>query len=115
MRRLADRINTLKEVTGASSSCGWMFDEVAMMVYAFVKMFRPGLVIQTGHILGEVGVRHSGSADGRAQARGRDPGGGSGVRGICDTADARDSGRREARQYRSRSVRGGRLGGGIEC
>ena len=53
MRRLADRINTLKEATGASATCGWMFDEVAIMLYALVKMFRPGLVIQTGHLWGK--------------------------------------------------------------
>ena len=50
---LAASVERLKRVTGASKSCGWMFDEVAFLVYALVKFHKPELVIQTGHLWGK--------------------------------------------------------------
>jgi cephalosporin hydroxylase len=51
--RLSKRINLLREITGGSQSCGWMFDELAFLMYGLVKFYKPKLVIQTGHLWGK--------------------------------------------------------------
>ena len=53
MTRLAERITKLREVAGGSKNCGWVSDEVGLMIYALVKFFRPDLTIQTGHLWGK--------------------------------------------------------------
>jgi hypothetical protein len=50
---LAASVQRLKQVTGASKSCGWMYDEVAFLLYSMVKFYKPDLVIQTGHLWGK--------------------------------------------------------------
>ena len=50
---LAASVERLKRVTGASKSCGWMFDEVAFLLYSLVKFYKPEVVIQTGHLWGK--------------------------------------------------------------
>lgn len=50
---LAKHIRELREKTGASKSCGWMYDEPAFLLYALIKWYKPGLVIQTGHLWGK--------------------------------------------------------------
>jgi hypothetical protein len=50
---LAANVERLKGITGASKSCGWMFDEVAFLLYSLVKFYKPDLVIQTGHLWGK--------------------------------------------------------------
>jgi hypothetical protein len=50
---LAANVERLKRTTGASKSCGWMYDEVAFLLYALVKFYKPDLVIQTGHLWGK--------------------------------------------------------------
>ncbi len=52
MRNL-DRLETLKSITGASTGCGWMVDDVAFLLYSLVKFYKPELVIQTGHLWGK--------------------------------------------------------------
>ena len=46
-------VKELGDVTGKSDSCGWMFDEVAWLLHAFVIFIRPEIVIQTGHLWGK--------------------------------------------------------------
>ena len=41
MKRLKERLNTLREVTGASKNCGWMIDEVAGFLYSLIKFIKP--------------------------------------------------------------------------
>jgi hypothetical protein len=53
MIRLAERVQKLREVTGASTNCGWMVDEVASFLYALVKFYKPDLTIQIGHLWGK--------------------------------------------------------------
>lgn len=48
-----DRLETLKNTTGASTGCGWMVDDVAFLLYSLVKFYKPELVIQTGHLWGK--------------------------------------------------------------
>jgi hypothetical protein len=43
----------LAEVTGKSESCGWMVDEVAFYLYSLIKLYKPEVVIQTGHLWGK--------------------------------------------------------------
>jgi len=50
---IVDTVNHLKEVTGGSSGCGWMFDEVGLVLYSLVKLYKPDVVIQTGHLWGK--------------------------------------------------------------
>jgi cephalosporin hydroxylase len=50
---LSSNIERLKRVTGGSRNCGWMCDEVALLLYALVKFYKPDLVIQTGHLWGK--------------------------------------------------------------
>ncbi len=50
---LASSIERLKRVTGGSRNCGWMCDEVAFLLYAMVKFFKPEVLIQTGHLWGK--------------------------------------------------------------
>jgi cephalosporin hydroxylase len=50
---LATTIERMKRTTGASVNCGWMCDEVAFLLYALVKFYKPELVIQTGHLWGK--------------------------------------------------------------
>lgn len=47
------RVRELRGVTGASLGCGWMNDELGLMVYSLVKWFKPELVVQTGHLWGK--------------------------------------------------------------
>jgi hypothetical protein len=52
--RIAERTATLKGLYDAnSSSCGWMCDEVAFLLYSMVKFTRPEVVVQTGHLWGK--------------------------------------------------------------
>jgi hypothetical protein len=50
---LAANVERLKRITGASKSCGWMYDEVAFLLYGLVKFYKPDVVIQTGHLWGK--------------------------------------------------------------
>ena len=50
------RTRELRKITGGSLSTGWMRDEVAFILYAFVKWFKPELVIQTGHLWGKSAI-----------------------------------------------------------
>lgn len=47
------RMETLKAATGASKHCGWMRDEVAFFLHSLIHLYRPELVIQTGHLWGK--------------------------------------------------------------
>lgn len=43
----------LRSITGGSTNCGWMCDEVAAFITALVRFHRPEVVIQTGHLWGK--------------------------------------------------------------
>lgn len=47
------RVRELRQITGGSTGCGWMNDELALVLYTLVKWFKPELVIQTGHLWGK--------------------------------------------------------------
>lgn len=47
------RTRELYRLTGGSLTCGWMYDEVAFLLYSLIKWYRPDLVIQTGHLWGK--------------------------------------------------------------
>jgi cephalosporin hydroxylase len=47
------RVRKLRQITGGSTGCGWMNDEMALLVYSLVKWFKPELVVQTGHLWGK--------------------------------------------------------------
>ena len=53
LSRLSERVNALRRATGGSLTCGWMYDEVSLMLYSLVKLSRPVCVIQTGHLWGK--------------------------------------------------------------
>lgn len=53
MNRLIERLKELRATTGGSTAYGWMFDEVALLLYSIVTFYRPQLVIQTGHLWGK--------------------------------------------------------------
>jgi len=55
-KRMRERVEKLKKITGGSNVSGWMFDNVAMFVYGMVKLYQPDLVIQTGHLWGKSAV-----------------------------------------------------------
>ena len=48
-----DRLKTLQDLTGTSTTCGWMVDDVAFLLYSLVKFYKPELVVQTGHLWGK--------------------------------------------------------------
>jgi hypothetical protein len=48
-----NRTRELKSITGGSLSCGWMYDEIAFLVYGLIKWHKPELVVQTGHLWGK--------------------------------------------------------------
>jgi cephalosporin hydroxylase len=48
-----NRIRELRQISGGSASCGWMYDEVAFFLYSLVKFYKPELVIQIGHLWGK--------------------------------------------------------------
>jgi hypothetical protein len=48
-----NRIRELRQISGASLSCGWMYDEVAFFLYSLVKLYKPQVVIQIGHLWGK--------------------------------------------------------------
>lgn len=50
---MLDTIEDLKRITGASTNCGWICDEVAWFIHSLVRFHRPELVIQTGHLWGK--------------------------------------------------------------
>jgi len=50
---LARHVNELRRITGGSETCGWMQDEIAFLLYALVKWYKPDLVVQTGHLWGK--------------------------------------------------------------
>lgn len=54
--RLKKRLVKLKEITKASDRTGWVIDEVAFLLYALVKFYKPSLVIQIGHLWGKSAV-----------------------------------------------------------
>lgn len=54
--RLRKRLAKLKEITKASDRTGWMIDELAFLLYALVKFYKPNLVIQIGHLWGKSAV-----------------------------------------------------------
>jgi cephalosporin hydroxylase len=47
------RVRELRQISGGSLSCGWMYDDVAFFLYSLVKFYKPELVIQTGHLWGK--------------------------------------------------------------
>lgn len=53
LERLKERMDILAEITGKSPNCGWMVDEVAFYLYSLVKLYKPEVVIQTGHLWGK--------------------------------------------------------------
>jgi hypothetical protein len=53
---MRERINTLKAITKASDRTGWMIDDVAFLLYALIKFYRPSLVIQIGHLWGKSAI-----------------------------------------------------------
>lgn len=46
----------LHQITGGSLDCGCVCDEVALFLHSLVKLYRPELVIQTGHLWGKSAV-----------------------------------------------------------
>lgn len=55
-RRIVNYTNVyqqLRSITGGSTTCGWMCDEVAAFIGSLVRFYRPELVIQTGHLWGK--------------------------------------------------------------
>lgn len=52
-KRLRERLEELYRATGGSDCSGWIYDPVAELLYALVKMFRPQLIVQTGHLWGK--------------------------------------------------------------
>lgn len=50
---LRKRLAKLKRITKASDRTGWMIDELAFLLYALVKFYKPSLVIQIGHLWGK--------------------------------------------------------------
>ena len=50
---IARHIRELRRTSGGSQNCGWMYDEVAFLLYALLKWYKPDLVIQTGHLWGK--------------------------------------------------------------
>lgn len=50
------RVRELRGITGGSLGCGWMNEELALMVYTLVKWLKPELVVQTGHLWGKSAV-----------------------------------------------------------
>lgn len=51
--RLKKRLAKLKKITKASDRTGWVIDEVAFVLYALVKFYKPSLTIQIGHLWGK--------------------------------------------------------------
>lgn len=47
------RLEHLWAMTQGSSVCGWMVDEVANFVGSLIVLYKPSLVIQTGHLWGK--------------------------------------------------------------
>ncbi|XOB41508.1 MAG: hypothetical protein ACKKMS_02175 [Candidatus Nealsonbacteria bacterium] len=47
------RIRELRKISGGSLNCGWMCDEIVFLLYSLVKVYKPELVIQTGHLWGK--------------------------------------------------------------
>lgn len=54
--RLKKRLAKLKKITKASDRTGWMIDEIAYLLYALVKFYKPNLIIQIGHLWGKSAV-----------------------------------------------------------
>lgn len=54
--RLKKRLVKLKKITKASDRTGWMIDEVAFLMYALVKFYKPHLIIQIGHLWGKSAI-----------------------------------------------------------
>lgn len=53
LHHLKKRLAKLKSITKASNRTGWVIDEVALLLYTLVKFYKPGLVIQIGHLWGK--------------------------------------------------------------
>ncbi len=53
---LKKRLARLKKITKASDRTGWVIDEVAFLIYSLVKFYKPGLIIQIGHLWGKSAV-----------------------------------------------------------
>lgn len=51
--KFPETVRELRSLTGGSQSCGWMYDEVAFLLYSLVKFYKPALIIQTGHLWGK--------------------------------------------------------------
>jgi len=49
---LITRVRELREITGGSTTCGWMTQEGAWLLYTMIKWYKPEIVIQTGHLWG---------------------------------------------------------------
>lgn len=47
------RVRELRNITGGSTTCGWMTDEGVFFLYMMVKWYKPELVIQAGHLWGK--------------------------------------------------------------
>lgn len=50
---LVQHVRHLRQITGGSLGCGWINDELALLLYSLVKWFKPELVVQTGHLWGK--------------------------------------------------------------
>lgn len=68
---MTELVKELKRITGASTNCGWMCDEVADFLAAMVRFYKPELVIQTGHLWGKSAAMIL-SADGTGSGGPRD-------------------------------------------
>ena len=54
IERIRKKLSHLKEITGGSYiDCGYMYDEVALLVYSLIKFYKPNVIIQTGHLWGK--------------------------------------------------------------
>lgn len=51
--RIQSTIATLKGTIDPRACCGWMRDEVCLLLYSLVAFYRPSLVIQIGHLWGK--------------------------------------------------------------
>ena len=53
MNDLKEKIEQLKEITGASERTGWIRDNVAFYLWGLVKFYDPDLVLNIGHLWGK--------------------------------------------------------------
>jgi len=51
--RITRNLERLKSFVSGRYGCGWMFDEIARMVYEHIVFYRPALVVHTGYLWGK--------------------------------------------------------------